>query len=261
MEFLEGFVACLRKGDPNLKIAKNAQNTIQKDIAVIRFFFNKAIKEGEFPFEKSPFHAFSVPSERTFKTKLSIEELRALFDLELEPGSRSLDVQNFFKFAFYTGGIRVGDVLMMKWANVINGRLIFQTQKTDDPKSTKLLPAALVILDLYKTEDTQPNHCIFHFLDHERDYSDPNYLAKQLEAKTALINKHLKPLAKKADIEKRVTTHIARHSMADYLRKSGKSVYDISKILGHSDISITETYLMRLDYETVDAAMDALVEI
>jgi hypothetical protein len=33
------------------------------------------------------------------------------------------------------------------------------------------------------------------------------------------------------------------------------SIYDISKMLGHSDITVTQGYIKSLDYESMDEAM------
>lgn len=261
LDFSEVDIDLLKGYEIFMKRKGNKPNTINKDFLGLKFFFNKAIKEKKFASEKNPFLQFDIPKkEKVFKEKLSVEELRSLFSEELPPGSRVADAQNIFKFAFYTGGLRVGDILLLKWRNIVKGRLVIQTEKTDDPKSTKLLEPALQAISGYR-KDEHPDHFIFPFLSNRRDYSDPLYLVAQLESKTSQINRYLKQIATKAGVQKTVTTHIARHSMADYLRRSGKSLYDISKILGHSNIAVTQTYLKSLDYETVDAALDALGEV
>ena len=48
---------------------------------------------------------------------------------------------------------------------------------------------------------------------------------------------------------------MVRHSFADMSRKKGVNVYDISKLLGHSSISITEQYIRYIDPETFDEAL------
>ena len=49
--------------------------------------------------------------------------------------------------------------------------------------------------------------------------------------------------------------HIARHSFANIARQKNANVYDISKALGHSSLSITETYLSKFDVESQDATI------
>ena len=42
------------------------------------------------------------------------------------------------------------------------------------------------------------------------------------------------------------------HSLADYLRKQGLGIYDISKVLAHADVKISERYLRGFDREDLD---------
>lgn len=261
VEFLEAYKVWLMNLVRKDGSSANSPNTIHGDFRTIQTFFNQAVRERLVPFEKNPFHIFKMKRVRTFSEKLSVEELRAIFGLEYPTTNPRFHALNAFKFAFFAGGIRIGDVLQMRWKHIVNGRALFQTEKTDDPKSNLLLPAALEVLELYRQGGDDAEGFIFPYLSVDEDYSDRNFLTKRIEAKTALINKYLKDIAKQAGISKRLTTHVARHSMADYLRRSGQSIYDISKILGHSSIKVTETYLKRLDYESVDEALGALNEI
>ena len=48
--------------------------------------------------------------------------------------------------------------------------------------------------------------------------------------------------------EKRTGVHTFRHSFATNMLKEEASLQDISQILGHSNINVTETYL-RVDIE------------
>ena len=58
-----------------------------------------------------------------------------------------------------------------------------------------------------------------------------------------------------AGIDKKVSMHIARHSFANIARQKKANVYDISKALGHSSLSITEAYLSKFDVESQDATI------
>ena len=89
----------------------------------------------------------------------------------------------------------------------------------------------------------------------ERDYSTPAKLSGGIGSKNTIVNKNLKILADMIGFDGNLTFHIARHSFADISRKKGVNVYDISKLLGHSSISITEQYLRSIDPETFDEAL------
>jgi site-specific recombinase XerD len=65
----------------------------------------------------------------------------------------------------------------------------------------------------------------------------------------------LKRLGAKAGIDKRVHPHGLRHTFAFQLQEQGVPVATISKLLGHSSVSVTGRYL---DHLTNDQAVKAL---
>jgi integrase/recombinase XerD len=44
-------------------------------------------------------------------------------------------------------------------------------------------------------------------------------------------------------ITKRVHPHLTRHTFAYHFMKNGGSIYTLSRILGHSSVSTTQTYI------------------
>jgi site-specific recombinase XerD len=65
-------------------------------------------------------------------------------------------------------------------------------------------------------------------------------------------------LAAEAGIEKRVHPHGLRHTFADELRSAGVDVVTISKLLGHSSISVTSRYLDHLTNAQAVAALEGV---
>ena len=55
-------------------------------------------------------------------------------------------------------------------------------------------------------------------------------------------NKRLKELLKQTGITKPIGLHSLRHSIATHLMKSGMSIEDIAKFLGHAHLSSTQIY-------------------
>ena len=228
----------------------NNSNTIHNNFTAFRTIYYKAIEEGKVKQVHNPFFSFKLKQASVERIRLSESEIFELSKLALPEGSLIWNIRNSFIFSFYCAGIRASDILLMKWKNVLDGRLVYQMHKTKMHHSIVLVDQAKSILELYEKKDSE--HFIFPFFRNEFDYSDPQFLFNQISAKTALLNKYLKMIAKKAGIEKRISTHTARHSFADMARKMTSSIYNISKTLGHSNTRTTEGYLAPFDKEAVD---------
>ena len=69
------------------------------------------------------------------------------------------------------------------------------------------------------------------------------------------INKSLKTLGKRCDIEKNISCHTARHSFATRALRRGMRIEYVSKLMAHSDIKVTQIYA-KIVNEELDKAMD-----
>ena len=63
--------------------------------------------------------------------------------------------------------------------------------------------------------------------------------------------------ARKAEIPKRVTSHVLRHSFATHLMRGGSDLCQIQELLGHSNLETTRIYL-HVDGNDVVSPVDAL---
>lgn len=113
---------------------------------------------------------------------------------------------------------------------------------------------AIAILDKFKTEASKPSDYVFPIVPNELNEKDLIELDLQISRGTARINKDLKIIATKAEINKPLSTHIIRHTFATLALSLGISTEIIQKILGHSNIRETQIYAKMLD-TTVDEQM------
>ncbi len=241
-----------------LRSVGNKTNTIHSTLKTLRAILYRAIREDVCPQEKNPFFKFKLKRAPSQKERLSLEEINLLQKVELNPETNAYHVRYAFLFSFYCAGIRIGDLQQLKWSNISGDVLSYAMDKTGSYRKIKLISQAQEILAVYEKEGRPNNHFIFPFLKNDVDYSSKKFLMKQIGAKTSKINYHLKQIALKAGIDKRLTSHIARHSFADIARKKGVSVYDISKALGHNNISITQAYLASFDDGSLESAMEKI---
>lgn len=233
----------------------NTSNTIHSNMKVLRRIINEAINDELLPYDKNPFLRYKLKWQNTEKAFLNEEELKALEDLNLEPGSMKYHHRNIYVFAAYTGGIRISDLVRLRWENFDGERILLNTAKTGSVISIKLPSKALEIIKLYQQPGQQPHHYIFPFLINVSDYSDPKALHRAISSITAYTNTDLKDLAKAAGITKHLHFHTSRHTWATRALRKGMRIEYVSKLMGHASIKTTQVYA-KIVNEELDKAMD-----
>ena len=233
-------------------------NTVASHLRLLRTIVNYAVKEDKIGIENNPFLRFTFSQVQTKKEALTAEQIESVKALDLKKGSALWKVRNLFLFSYYNAGIRIGDLLQLRWRN-IEGRALTYTMGKNHKKRqiTCMTDEAMKILELYKNEDVQPNDYIFvkykanspwikYVTDDERDSMPPSVKAKlvlAISGRTETINMNLKKLAEMAGIETNLSTHIARHSFARAAKKAGLDNLEVKSLLGHSNLATTEKYM------------------
>jgi len=253
VEFLESFKRYL------FNVVGNSQNTVHKEFSKFKRLITRAVKEGIITV--NPFiHFQPIKKAKTEKARLSYAQIQAIEALKLKNDTTLCLARDAFLFSFYCAGIRFGDVAMLKWENVVDGRLKYSMRKTAGFKSILLLPQALEILSHYQKEALKFSRegFIFPLLDTKYTYEDEYATKQKINSKNTATNKNLKKIALLAGIQENVSFHVSRHSWADYARSKGMGIFDISKALGHSEIATTQIYLKSFDENSLDDSMSKL---
>ena len=222
----------------------NKPNTIHSNLKIFRKFFNDAIREDLIEAHLNPFTKYKLSWEKTNRAYLNDEELLAIEKLELKENTIMFHHKNMYVFAAYAGGIRISDLLQLRWCNYDGTHVRIFTQKTKESISVKLPSKAIEILEYYKSlnPDTKTTDFIFPFLSNTIDYSNPSVLFKAISSNTAYANKNLKTIATKAELTKSISFHSSRHSFATRALQKGMRIEYVSKLLGHSTIKTTQIY-------------------
>jgi integrase len=252
--FIELTHSFLVKFNRYLLSVGNSDTTAGKYLKALRAVYRRATVEGLTDQLTDPFLSFRIRTEQVKKERLNEKEITKIEELDLPRNSLIWHIRNAFMFSFYGAGIRASDILQLKWKNIVNGRLVYQMHKTNRVQSLKLHEKLNILLNNYGPHEH--DQFIFPFFNSEVDYSNPLYLFNQISAKTALLNKYLKIIATKAEINKKISTHTARHSFADIARQKTDNIYNLSKTMGHSSIKITEAYLASFDDAAADDTLD-----
>ncbi len=258
----------------------NKPNTVREYLKKIRQQFTKAV-DNEL-IVKNPFDKVTIPApETTNRKKLNDNEIEALNTAELSKFpfyafKEELAIDLYY-FSYLHGGIRIADLLQLRVKDFEDGRLTYEMDKTGIFKSVRLRPEGIEIYEKYCLPEAKPTDYLFPFLDNSAPYAkyisrddrkkmpvnDKRLHYNDLKSSATIINRALRRIANKADIDGYLTFHTARHSFADKARRMMKekkniTIDGIRLMLGHSKLDTTQRYLNNFDIEGQDDAHDAI---
>ena len=179
-----------------------------------------------------------IPKCISNDTYLTRKEVMKLYDLliskKIKLGSPEYRVLAMFLFACCTG-LRIGDTLNLKWDNFISIpddalAISIQIQKNKKPITIKIDDFAEEILK-YACEGDSDKIDFGKYVFHHQSQNN--------------VNRILRKVAAMADIDKYITFHVARKTLATRADRKDISRQTISRYLGHSSVSMTERYIKR----------------
>lgn len=196
-----------------LKKLGNQDNTIGTFMKSFKKFLHLANEKGIItPLHYSKIESREFKSDRTFLTKAELQKLNEYFDSSFINEAHRKVLGGFLFSCF--AGLRISDLKKLSWDNVLENHIIFTAEKT-----TKIQRIGL-------------NKTARKFLPYAVDMVFSN----------EHMNRELKFITKVCGIDKRVTTHVARHTFATQFLMAGGRVEHLQKLLGHSKITETMIY-------------------
>ncbi len=242
-----------------------SENSIGIRFRSLRALYNCAITDGLIKKTNYPFDTFKVSrfKEATAKRSLTKEDIRRIMDCEVQtltkyPKPFLQLAKDLFLFSYLSCGINLTDILHIRDADIVDGRLIIKRQKTGKLLSLQLQPAALDILNKYRQPNAHPQDYIFPVLRRSVHVTVQQQYGR-VQRTNKRINRYLKLIGEHLNLPITLTTYVARHSFATVLKRSGVSTSIISESLGHSSEKITQIYLDSFENSQIDAAMQHLL--
>lgn len=157
--------------------------------------------------------------ERENMEFLSDEEVDAVRKVPLRKGSLADKARDLFIFQLYTG-LSYADTQTFDFSRYkeVGGtwRIVGNRVKTGEPFVNQLLPPAAEVLGKHGMA--------------------PPRLSNQV------YNRELKEIGRKAGLACRLHSHLARHTFATWMLRNGVKVENLSKMLGHTNITRTMRY-------------------
>lgn len=242
--FLEKYEVFLRENS-------NQNGGISFKMRGFKALFNKARNRQIIPKTPYPFEDYKISKLKSniSKRALTIEEFKKIRDADLSNHQYLIDAYNYFMFSIYTRGMNFKDMMILKWSNIQNNRILYTRSKTKGKFNIEIIESTAKILSYYKNQN-RPTQFVFPILLNENLTPEQIHYRKQKVLKT--YNSRLKEIAQLVGIDAKLTSYVARHSFATILKMKGTSIEKISEMMGHADVSVTMNYLKEFSNDDLD---------
>jgi integrase len=236
---------------------KKSPRTVMNYLLVIRTIYNRAIAGSVISKENYPFGKgkIQIKFPESQKIGLSIKEIKLLENVQ-NLTSAQQHTLNIWMLSFYFAGIRVGDILQLKWSDFKDGRLYYRMGKNKKIVSLKAPYKAKRILVLYRHINNS-NNLVFPNLDGV-NLSDKKTLTRRIHTVNRNLNRHLKRIAREVGLKKNMSMHIARHSFGN-ISGDKISIQMLQKLYRHSSVTTTINYQTNFIRKDADDALDKVV--
>ncbi len=193
--------------------------------------FNKAIVWNYLT--ENPLKKIKVPKiAKSFPVFISFSEFQLILN-----NTKDDYLKNIFTAAFYTG-MRLGELLNMKWSWIDFEQNIIKVQCTDTfatkSKKERIIPMCSTLRVLFRNQfpkviDLDQNNFVFTRV-------------KKIKLNEDFISKQFKKSIRTSKLDDKIHFHSLRHSFASMLVQRGVSLYVVKELLGHEDLSTTQIY-------------------
>ena len=224
------------------RIRKASVYAARKDRINLSSAFNKAVRDKQLA--ENPCHGIG---------KIRIPEKLPLFfsPAELQTLLAAIDkpeIHDLVEFAAYTG-LRQMELLTLRWEQVsIADGILILDNRTHTTKSKKIRTVPL-------------NRKAHEILRRRKQISETDFVftLNHRPVSQVYITKLFKRYVLKAKLNPKLSFHSLRHTFASWLVQRGVSIYEVSKLLGHSSVNVTAIYA-HLQTENLRESVQKLVE-
>ena len=245
-EFLKNFETYLRGKDCSW-------NTVSTYLRTFRAVYNRAVDLHRAPYVPHLFRSVYTGTRADHKRALSDEDMKKVFaDLSRSSGVslRLRRAQEFFILMFLLRGIPFVDLAYLRKSDLRDNVITYRRRKTGRPLSVTLTPEAMILVKKYMNRDSSSPY-LFPFLE-SREGTKEAYREYQLALRS--FNQQLMLLGELLGLGDKLSSYTARHTWATTAYYCEIHPGIISEAMGHSSITVTETYLKPFRSKKIDEA-------
>ncbi|WP_150452567.1 site-specific integrase [Arenibacter lacus] len=263
LTFAEVTPTFLRKYENWMLENKKSISTVGIYLRSLRAIYNyQDVDNSLYPFGQGK-NKYTIPKGKNEKKALTMGEIGKIYNYQAPPNSTKEMAKDYWLFLYLCNGMNVKDFCLLKWNNVDGDIIKYQRAKTKRSNRTSkqitiaLKDEAREIIKKWGQPSIDKGAYIFPHIKNGMTAEKQRATYQQL---TKTINKYMKQIGVELKLDKKVTTYHARHSFATVLKRSGAQTEMISELLGHSSVSVTQSYLDSFEDEQIQQQTDVLTD-
>ena len=245
---------CLRRYGQHLSESGLKPNTVSTYMRTLRAVYNRAVDRRIAPYVPHHFRYVYTGTRADKKRALEKEDMERLMkDIpkQLHSGNRELQrARGFFILMFLLRGMPFVDLAYLKKHDIDGNVLTYRRRKTGRMLTVTLLPEAVKLIKQHMNTDSASPY-LFSLIS-SKEGTEEAYKEYQLALRN--FNYQLMILKQVLGLTTDLSSYTARHTWATMAYYCEVHPGVISEAMGHSSITVTETYLKPFKNKKIDEA-------
>ena len=242
-EWLKGFEVYLRSRGCSW-------NTVSTYLRTFRAVYNRAVDLQKAPYVPYLFRSVYTGTRADHKRALGDEDMKKVFTKLSRAPLAVYQAQELFILMFSLRGMPFVDLAYLRKSDLRDNVITYRRRKTGRPLSVTLTPEAMALVKKYMNRDSSSPY-LFPLL-RSREGTKEAYREYQLALRS--FNQQLMLLGELLGLGDKLSSYTARHTWATTAYYCEIHPGIISEAMGHSSITVTETYLKPFRSKKIDEA-------
>ena len=234
-------------------------NTVSAYLRTFRAVYNRAVDCRGAVYVPHLFRSVYTGTRADRKRALDTEDIQKVFTKLPQSPAVTSDIrraQELFVLMFLLRGLPFVDLAYLRKSDLRDNVITYRRRKTGRPLSVTLTSEAMAILKRYMDRDSSSPY-LFPLLS-SREGTMEAYHEYQLALRN--FNRQLMLLGEMLGLGDKLSSYTARHTWATTAYYCEIHPGVISEAMGHSSITVTETYLKPFQNKKIDEANKKVVD-
>ena len=243
----------LKHFEGSLRARGCSWNTVSTYLRTLRAVYNRAVDLRKASYVPHLFRSVYTGTRADRRRALDMEDMKKVFARLLQSDAITpamKGAQELFILMFLLRGLPFVDLAYLRKSDLRGNVISYRRRKTGRPLSVTLTTEAMFLLQKYMNWEEQSPY-LFPIL-HSDEGSPKAYREYQLALRN--FNYQLELLGKALGLKDRLSSYTARHTWATTAYYCEIHPGIISEAMGHSSITVTETYLKPFRNKKIDEA-------